>query len=475
MKNFLKTVVLFGIAIRFALQFFYPCFNVDEMALGSNIVSKSFAQLLYPLDCYQSAPPLFLWTQKLFITYLPFPFWINIKVLSFLVSAASVFLFYKLVAKKNDFLSVLLLVLFVFNPYLIYNSLTVKQYTFDLLGVLMVLNFYQNKLFRKYGALFFALWCLFSNIGLFGTAAFLIFLFLEIQIPLQFSAIAYFIKKNLSLFFAPILYLIYFVWFICQRGAAELKIYMTNYWSTSFVPLNKSVFNYLLYLLHEFWLLFYNAVSIIGLVMFLISSFGIYYLFKKKHIIFRAELTFLFILLAIHLSFNVCHLYPFSDRLCLYLAPFFILLFGFSLDAILENAFFLEFKNKILIGFTALNFVCFMFYFPYKENDVVSVFSEIKCKKSENQQVFATEKAFGVINNFEKFTQNYFNKSRPVKIQSCEILPPKNALLISRVHRKIGPNHKSASEETIIQNGLQTNQILLIARLDGYNLYRKIK
>ena len=141
MKNFLKLLVLIGIAIRLVLQFFYPCFNVDEMALGSNIVSKSFAQLLYPLDCYQSAPPLFLCTQKLFITYLPFPFWINIKVLSFLVSAASVFLFYKLVAKKNDFLSVLLLVLFVFNPYLIYNSLTVKQYTFDLLGVLMVLNF----------------------------------------------------------------------------------------------------------------------------------------------------------------------------------------------------------------------------------------------------------------------------------------------------------------------------------------------
>ena len=475
MQLFLKLLVFFGIAIRFVLQFFVPCFNVDEMALGSNIFNKSFTQLLYPLDCYQSAPPLFLWTQKLFITYLPFPFWINIKVLSFFVSATSVFLFYKLVAKKNDFLSVLLLVLFVFNPYLIYNSLTVKQYTFDLLGVLIVLNFYQNRFFLKYCAVFFAIWCLFSNIGLFGTAAFLIFLFLENKISFQFSAVFDFIKQHVALIFSPIVYLIYFAWFMNQTGANELQSYMTNYWSTSFLPLNKSVFSYLIYLLHEFWLLFCNAVSVVGLIIFLISSFGIYYLFKKKHTIFRAELTFLFILLAVHLSFNVCHLYPFSDRLCLYLAPFFILLFGFSIHSVLENASFKRFKNKILIGFATINVVCFMFYFPYKENDVVSVFSEIKNIKSENQQVFATEKAFGVINNFEKFTQNYFNKSRNIQIQSCKILPTKNALLISRVHRKIGPNHKSAAEEIIIQKALQTKQIVLISRMDGYNLYRKIK
>ena len=64
-KYFPLLLIAIGIGLRFYFQFMTPCFNDDEIMLGNNIKYRSLFQLLYPLDEFQSAPPLYLFLQKI--------------------------------------------------------------------------------------------------------------------------------------------------------------------------------------------------------------------------------------------------------------------------------------------------------------------------------------------------------------------------------------------------------------------------
>ena len=156
MKKTYLLLLICGIVLRFTTQFIYPIFNVDEISLGNNIKHSSFIELLYPLKYGQSSPPLFLWLQKTIISISPFSFWINIKILSFVSSILGISLFYVFI-KKNKYNVVFLLpfIILLFNPFTVGNSLTVKQYTFDLTGILFMLVYFKSKWFNKYNWYFF--------------------------------------------------------------------------------------------------------------------------------------------------------------------------------------------------------------------------------------------------------------------------------------------------------------------------------
>ena len=220
MKKILFIIMILGIALRFTLQFVFPSFNVDEISLASNFY-KTYYQLLFPLDNLQSSPPLYLWTQKTIISFFPFSFWVNVKILSFISSSLGLYFFYRLILKSDIYLAIFMMVLFTFNPYIIYNSLTVKQYTIDLLGILILLNFYKDYYFLKFNAIFFCIWSLFSNLGLFGVAGFLVFQYFILFDKINFSNIILFTKKNIFTFISTLPYMIYFSWFMNQKGSAE--------------------------------------------------------------------------------------------------------------------------------------------------------------------------------------------------------------------------------------------------------------
>lgn len=156
MKRIYLLLLFIGIILRFILQFIYPVFNVDEISLGNNIKYSNFIELLHPLKFGQSSPPLYLWLQKIIITISPLSFWINIKILSFISSIVGIILFY-LFIKKNDYkvIFLLLFTIFLFNPFNIGNSLTVKQYTFDLTGILFMLVYFKSRWFNRYNWVFF--------------------------------------------------------------------------------------------------------------------------------------------------------------------------------------------------------------------------------------------------------------------------------------------------------------------------------
>jgi hypothetical protein len=60
------------------------------------------------------------------------------------------------------------------------------------------------------------------------------------------------------------------------------------------------------------------------------------------------------------------------------------------------------------------------------------------------------------------------------KLDFCEIDIDlkKSDILVSRVHHKMGPLEKTAREEKVVQQLIDSGKILLLQKVDGYNIYR---
>lgn len=321
-------IISIGILLRFYHQFISWTYSRDGVLLGSDILNHDFPELIMPLDSFQSAPPLFLLLQKL-ISYIE-PHYISFKFLSFLSSCLALIFFKKLIERHYISIFTLgLLLIFTFNPFVLYHSLTLKQYTFDLtLGIASIYYFSQQRAFFK-TFLFFALWCLLSNAGLFFSAAFAINSFIK-----DWGAFRKFefniyvlskIKIALPYLLAPLPYIIFFVWFMKQPGATEAKNYMTNYWEAWFVPFNKNFVWWIGVQLYRVIFFFYSTYLIFGLIMSAGLLFSLFALFRKwtneKYLNF---IRIYFIAIGIHLVLSALHFYPFSDRLYLYGSSFII-------------------------------------------------------------------------------------------------------------------------------------------------------
>ncbi len=469
MKRLLIILLLVGVALRIVFHFIHPAFNIDEIDLGNNIKNLSFLELLYPLENFQSAPPLYLWTQKLIVYILPFSFWFEIKILSFLASISAVYLFYKLLKKEqvNIGIALLLFAIIVLNPFIIYNSLTVKQYGLDLVGVLFLLNFYNNPLFKKYNWIFFIVWCLISNIGLFGCAGYLLFSFFDSYKIIKIKSIIGFVKSRLATFLAPIPYVIYFIWYMQQEGAQELKSFMITYWSESFIPLNEKIFKYTIYLFHQFWIYFYSAYEFWGLFLMVLVFLLLYQIVKKRPFVFKSHIYLLASIFLIHIVLNIIHVYPLSDRLFLYLSPLFILLLGASLNVIMKHKPFDRYSNLIIGSVTLITCILYFSYLPFKNNDVVKLYKELGyLDHSEN--VYLSPKAQKYIYAFNDFTDNKFKFNG--SFISLDVDLEKSIYLVSKVHQKVKPNRTSA-EELIVRNLIKGNKIKRINQVAGYNIY----
>ena len=468
-------LLIIGIVYRFYYQFIQPAFNVDEINLGNNIKFLSYFELLKPLSAGQSAPPLFLWIQKFIISNSPLEFWINIKLLSFLVSIASIY-FFLIFIKRHCFQLIFLVpfVILLFNPFVIYNTLALKQYTFDLLGVILLILYFKNSKFSSYGPLFFLVWSLISNIGLFSCVGYLCYLFFnnkKYNLRSFFKAIMPFCLKNYKFIIAVFPYTLYYFWFMSQQGASDLKIYMIAYWSGSFIPLNFNFFYYWIILLHAFWTYFYNMLESIGLLIFSFTFLVLgYQIFKNKIIFLKYEIKLCLFIFGVHLLLNVLKLYPLSDRLFLYLILLFILLTSSALHFVstLKN------RNLILksVPFIFVSLLIFGYsrYYTFKENDVNSVLKY--CKTNNIKGIYVTSKAKNSIVDFNVFTNEYFNSD--LDLLEINSSFNKSDYLLTRIHNKLKPN-KVSEENKMITSLLSNHRIKIENQFNGFNIYKILK
>ncbi|WP_343589522.1 hypothetical protein [Flavobacterium sp.] len=465
MKKVCLFLLISGIILRFIIQFIFPAFNGDEISLGNNIKNSGFVELLYPLDSFQSAPPLYLWIQRFIVQTFPFSFWINIKILSFIFSISGLVLFYVFI-KRNKFnpIFLLLFIVLIFNPFIVNNSLTVKQYTIDLTGSICLLVYFQSEKFKKYNWIFFLIWSLMSNIGLFACCGYLIYNLFKSNSFNNFGLFLKFIKNNILTILVPIPYVVYFLWFMKQKGAAELKSYMVQYWSDTFIPLNSSIFKYLIFTIHGLWTSIFNAFEIWGVfMMLLIVPFFIFY---RKQSLFKEEILLLFCVVLVHLILNVFQMYPFSDRLYLYIAPFFILILGSSLNTLSGFAIIKKHFQKIYIVISISTLFLYVLYMPSNDNNVYLLYK--KLNNLEANQVYVTGKSLETINSFDKFTDNKFTTSKKILLLDTEL--DKSSYVVSRVSKKLKFNSTSPPESEI-QNLIKSNRIKRIDWVNGYYIY----
>lgn len=332
--------------------------DTDEFMLLSNVLRRNVLTLFLPLDKMQSAPPLFLIINKL-LSYFIFPNEYSLRLISLLCGLFSIFLFYKL-SKKIFTKNLPILIsnfLFAINIRLIFYSQEFKQYSLEMmLGLISILffsnlNIKDNLSYKKaiiFGSLMF-IPLLLSVPYIFVLSAFLVYNF--IINPKS--------RKYILVSFIPFvtLFLIYYLITLHPSQISMLSRY-ADFWKNGFILLNfNEIYKLITYNYNYFW-----GGERFALLHFAMMLSGIFLLAKK-----RSNINILMILsLLIAILASLIHVYPFKERIILYLVPYFIIFSTAVFDFISFN------KKPILYSLVAL---CLVFsYSSYNYTFFKSLF-----------------------------------------------------------------------------------------------------
>lgn len=325
------SLFLLGFILRLKGFISNPSCWRDECALAWNIKFKSYVELFGPLRFLQVAPPFFLVASKFLANIFNAENTLKtrdlvLRLIPFVCGVLSIPVFY--LVSKELFCSkktiVLALLFFVTSSSLIDYSYEFKPYEVDVFcSLLLILFFLRLDLskisFKKlfFSSLGVALTMWFSLASCFVIAAGCGSLILKRKEPRKILAL--FIPVLISL----LLYLKFYILGVHQGSGSG----MAEFWGDKFILPNFSNFLYLL--TENIRYFFFPAKAILFILIFVIYGGFIY--FKEKNYVFTSIFSLIFILL---IFASVFHLYPFSNRLLLFLIPIFILLITKSFDKI---------------------------------------------------------------------------------------------------------------------------------------------
>lgn len=339
----LSLIFLFGILLRLKGLLISPSMWHDECALAFNIKIKSYLDFFKILEFGQLAPPFFMILTKA-ITKIFGISDFTLRIIPFIVGCLSIIAFYFLSKKvlNRNYSIIFALLLFVVNQRLINYSFEFKPYGIDVFFTILCLLFFINIDMEKLNikkALFYGLilstfpW--FSFVTIFTMASgFLNLLFTSIKSNLNKK-----IALILPLAISVLVYLnIYLLSHYNEPG-------VVNYWQKGFITANLLS---LLYILAEgIRYLFFPIKYVLFSLILLIWGITLLYKEKSKFV----KIAFTSLIFALISSF--LHVYPFSDRLILFLIPIFLLLMIKPLDLI---SFDKRIKSSIIIFITLLTF-----------------------------------------------------------------------------------------------------------------------
>ncbi|HST24294.1 MAG TPA: glycosyltransferase family 39 protein [Blastocatellia bacterium] len=132
-------IIAFGVILRAAQYLFNAALYVDEGALALNIIKRSFAGLLQPLDSEQAAPVGFLFLEKLaFLAFGESEY--ALRLFPFLFSIIALYLFYEVAQRCFRSWTVpIALAFFAVSGHVIYYAAQIKQYSSDIAITLLVI------------------------------------------------------------------------------------------------------------------------------------------------------------------------------------------------------------------------------------------------------------------------------------------------------------------------------------------------
>jgi len=327
-KFILIFIILFGILLRLKGFLANPSFWHDECAMAWNIKFKSYSELFGILRFLQVTPPFFSIATKFLTSIFGYSEMV-FRFIPLLTGCLSIIGFYFLASKalKTRFSIITAVFLFVINQRLINFSFEFKPYGVDVFFTIICLLFFVNLDMEKlnkmkaliYGALLSIVpW--FSFVSIFALTGGVLNLFFQNLKKKKGEFLFTFYSLLFPLLISALLY---------------LKIYLlTNYtgthmvsdWANYFITLNPLKF---LFLLSESIKYLFAPVEYV-LFALIMLIFGIIIYIREKSLFFNvAILTFISFIVTSFLK-----IYPFGDRIIIFLIPIYLLLMLKPIDTI---------------------------------------------------------------------------------------------------------------------------------------------
>lgn len=324
-------------------------FEDDECRLILAFTDKSWWQMFLCIGNAQSAPPFLIIPERLWGNLWNYNEY-ALKLLPYLCSIGSIFVFHKLTGKyfQHQYSRVAADLLFAINLPVIIFSPIVKQYTPDILiGLLCayflpeinILNLDRKGLIKL--AVLLILLPFVSLPSLFFIGAFIIINALN-----GLSSV-----KRLGIILCPFIIIMgLYYFFNLVPSKASLDTYFPNYWNDGFI----NIHNFLQVMVVHFRYVFYpNVFTLFELILFVA---GLAFFIKEK----STYAKFTLILFGLILLASVLKLYPLMSRVALYSIPFIIIACIKPLDSIkLKSYWFILLCLLYLVGFSKYNLTFF--------------------------------------------------------------------------------------------------------------------
>lgn len=326
-KSFINTlligiIIALSIYLRIDAYLINNSFFTDEVLLFANIFSLDYLQLMKPLNYYQSAPYLFLVMSKFVSSNIGITE-LCLRFIPLLSSLLSVIVFYRLAKMifKTNFALFIATFTFGINYQLLFYSQAFKQYSTDVL-ILVSFLYYVVANYDKLSEI-----KQFSKLGLLSLAGIYFSFPMILIVPAVYLALCI-LKRNqiikviYSSIYPALGLLIYYIFNFRFLSNSE---YLYSYWQKGF-----QIFNPEFYKMNFDFLFSYYSLPIL---LVIILSFGIYYLYKKNKFLFLSLFLVIFnTLLAAYLK-----IYPCERRLILFLLPILIIIAIYPLDNLQKN------------------------------------------------------------------------------------------------------------------------------------------
>lgn len=321
-KQGMLVIVLFGAIVRLVQYLSNRSLWGDEVMLALNIVDRSYAELLQPLDYNQAAPPGFLWIERFAVERLGNNEY-ALRLFPFISGLVALGAFYRFADRYGSRLgAVIALTLFACLKHTLYYANEAKQYSSDVMVALLLslwlIPLHQQPLKAKQlltlggiGAIF--IWLshptVFILAGIEGCHV------LIAVYKRQWSLII----NRLPMYGSWLLSFIGLYW-VTIRGTLENET-LTGSWGTRY----PNSWLDLSWALDAFGRFFYNPLGFLGwtdgiaIIAFLVGCVALYR--RQRQLLLFLTAPMLVTLLASYLE-----QYPFRERLVLFLAPFAIVI-----------------------------------------------------------------------------------------------------------------------------------------------------
>lgn len=359
--------VLIGAGIFFRLFHFLDSRSlyIDEIFLAASLVKMSFVELTSPMLEYEQKAPLgFLWVSRLMVLLFGTGE-MALRLFPLMCGIASLFLFLPVARYFLKPIGVVVAIgVLAAAPPLVYHTVEAKQYSTELFATVLALYLY-IRFHKKMNLSSLLLWGI-------GGAVLLWFSFSSIFILAGMASsvcLHYLLKKEWRKLFRSIIpfsiwlisFAVTYVLFTHQHGDSEWLVYWFKI-RGSFMPFPpssladlqwffKKAFSVLHYPLGLSWLDLSPTASPVERVLARMSflplavlAVGFVALYRKDKKLFMV----LFFPLLLVLLASGLELYPFMDRLVVFLAPVLILFLALGCEK-LSNVFFKSAKGRLIL------------------------------------------------------------------------------------------------------------------------------